>query len=103
MTTRAKGRPPIPEADRDEAARLIWAGYMDFLLGGPPPGEEAADPKAFAGRHAAGKAALAHLDQLYKLAGGPGGEAAAGRRGGGGERPPERRARRDGIARRGGG
>lgn len=70
MTTRTKGRPPIPEADRDEAARLIWDGYLNFLIGGPAPGEEA-EPKAFANRHAAGKAALAHLDQLYKVAGGP--------------------------------
>ena len=77
MTTRAKGgRPPIPESDRDEAARLIWDGYMNFLIGGPAPGEET-DPKAFAGRHAAGKAALTHLDQLYKTAGGPTGDGAA--------------------------
>ncbi len=79
MTTRTKGRPPIPEADRDEAARLIWDSYMNFLIGGPAPGEET-DPKLFAGRHGAGKAALAHLDLLYKTAGGPapGEDAAAG-------------------------
>ena len=72
MTTRPKRKPPISDADRDEAARLIWGSYMDFLIGGPAPGEEA-EPKAFANRHAAGKAALAHLDQLYKVAGGRGG------------------------------
>lgn len=76
MTNRTKGRPPIPEADRDEAARLIWDGYLNFLIGGPAPGEET-DPKLFAGRHAAGKAALTHLDQLYKTAGGPTGDGAA--------------------------
>lgn len=76
MTTRTKGRPPIPEADRDEAARLIWDGYLNFLIGGPAPGEET-EPKAFANRHAAGKAALAHLDQLYKTARGAGGDDAA--------------------------
>jgi hypothetical protein len=69
MTTRTKRKPPIPEADRDEAARLILSEYFDFLLGGPPPGE-GADPKAFAGRHGAAKAALSHLEQLFKTAGG---------------------------------
>lgn len=83
MTTRTKRRPPISKADRDEAAKLIWDGYLGFLLGGPPSGEEA-DPKAFAARHAAGKAALAHLDQLYRVAGGPG-EDEAGADGGLGE------------------
>lgn len=81
MTTRTKGRPPIPEADRDEAARIIWDGYINFLLGGPAPGEEP-DPKLFAGRHAAGKAALSHLDQLYKVTGGAAGEEAARESGG---------------------
>ena len=69
MTTRTKRKPPIPEADRDEAARLILSEYFDFLLTGPKPGEEG-DNKAVASRHATGKGILAHLDQLFKTAGG---------------------------------
>ena len=82
MTTRTKRKPPIPEADRDEAARLILSEYFDFLLGGPPPGE-GADPKTFAGRHAAAKAALSHLEQLFKTAGGTDEEAGAAEAAGG--------------------
>ena len=74
MKTRRK--PPIPEADRDEAARLILAEYFDFLLSGLKPGEEG-DSKAVASRHATGKGILAHLDQLFKTAGGTDGEAGA--------------------------
>lgn len=74
---RTKRKPPISDADRDEAAKLILAEYFDFLLGGPPPGEGAADSKAVAGRHAAGKGILAHLEQLFKTAGGADGEAGA--------------------------
>lgn len=81
MTTRTKRKPPMTEADRDDAARLIMDDYLGFLLGGPRPGEEG-DPKAFASRHTAAKAALAHLDQLMKVAGGTdeeaGGAEAAG-------------------------
>ncbi len=72
MTTRAKRTPPpLTEADRAAVARLILDDYRRFLS------DPDADPKAFAARHAAGKAALAHLDQLMKM-GGPGEEAAAG-------------------------
>ena len=75
MTTRPKCKPPIPEADRDEAARLILAEYFDFLLSGLKPGEEG-DNKAVASRHATGKGILAHLDQLFKTAGGSDADAA---------------------------
>jgi hypothetical protein len=62
-------KPPISDAEREEAARLIMAEYFGFLRGGPPPGE-GADAKAVAGRHAAGKGILAHLEQLFRTAGG---------------------------------
>jgi hypothetical protein len=74
MTTRTRRKPPLSECDRDEAAKLILGEYFDFLLGGPPPGEKA-DAKAVAARHAAGKGILAHLEQLFKTAGGPDTEA----------------------------
>lgn len=76
MTTRTKRNPAIPESDRDEAAKLILAEYFDFLLGGPPPGEKA-DSKAVAARHATGKGILAHLEQLFKTAGGSDADACA--------------------------
>ena len=79
---RTRRKPAIPDADRDEAARLILAEYFEFLRGGPTPGEKA-DPKAAAGRHAAGKGILAHLDQLFKTAGGADGEADAAEAAGG--------------------
>ena len=71
MTTRTKRTPPLADADRDAVAQLILDDYRRFLS------DPDADSKAFAARHAAGKAALAHLDQLMKL-GAPGEEAAAG-------------------------
>ncbi len=52
----------MADADRAAAARLILDDYRGFLSAG-----DAADAKAFAARHAAGKAALTHLDQLMKL------------------------------------
>ena len=70
MTTRAKRTPPpLADADRATVAQLILDDYRRFLS------DPDADSKAFAARHAAGKAALAHLDQLMKV-GGPGEEAA---------------------------
>ncbi len=44
----------------------VAADYLGFLRAGR--GEEMEDAKAFAARHAAAKAALAHLEQLIKLA-----------------------------------
>ena len=64
MTTRAKRTPPpLADADRAAVARLILDDYRRFLS------DPDADSKAFAARHAAGKAALAHLDQLMKVGG----------------------------------
>ena len=71
MTTRTKRPPPLTDADRAAVARLIVEDYRRFLS------DPDADPKAFAARHAACKAALAHLDQIMKT-GGPGEEATAG-------------------------
>jgi hypothetical protein len=61
-----KRRLPI-EIDVAAAARLVLASYLDFL-GRPVPEEEKGDSKAFAARHAAARSALAHLEQLEKLA-----------------------------------
>ena len=72
--TRTKRRPPIPEAERHEAARIIWGEYFNFVLSGLNPGEEG-DTKLVGARHATGKAILAHLDQLWKQGGSEEGEA----------------------------
>ncbi len=69
----AKRRLPI-EVDVAAAARLVLASYLDFL-GRPVPEEEKGDSKAFAGRHAAARSALAHLEQIEKRAEGSGDEA----------------------------
>jgi hypothetical protein len=61
-----KRRLPI-EIGVAAAARLVLASYLDFL-GRPVPEEEKGDSKAFAARHAAARSALAHLEQLEKLA-----------------------------------
>ena len=74
--TRTKRKPPMTEAEREDAARLIKGEYFDFLLSGPKPGEEG-DAKAVGARHATGKSILAHLDQLWK-SGGPGEDEAGG-------------------------
>ena len=75
--TRAKGKPPVPEAERHEAARIIWGEYFNFILAGLDPGE-AGDSKLVGARHTTGKVILAHLDQLWKQGGGAGEDAAAG-------------------------
>ncbi len=75
MMTRPRrgGRQPplaLAEAERAAVARMILEDYRGFLAAG-----DAADAKAFTARHAAGKAALADLDQLLKLGtGAPPGE-----------------------------
>ncbi len=64
-----KRRPPtLDEAQVAAAARGILDDYQRFLASAPADGE-AGDSKAFAARHAAARSALAHLDQLMKLAG----------------------------------
>jgi hypothetical protein len=65
MTTKRK---PKIDTDIPAAVKLILDDYQAFLAGGPHAQEDGAT-KAFAARHAAARAALAHLEQLLKLAG----------------------------------
>jgi hypothetical protein len=96
---KSRPRPSMADADFAIAQRLILDDYNRFLTALPRAGEDAADPKAFAGRHTAARAALAHLEQLQKLVcGGGGDESAAGE-----VAVQLDAARRDGVARRGGG
>lgn len=76
-----KRKPPIPEAELQEAARIIWGEYFNFLLSGLKPGEEG-EIKAVSARHTTGKVILAHLDQLWKQ-GAPGEDAACAEAGDG--------------------
>ncbi len=57
--------------DLDQAIRQVVEEYRGFLAALPPGGEPPPneDPKAFAARHAAARAALAHLELLLRLAG----------------------------------
>ncbi len=72
-------RPPetLPEAAREELAAAmlkVAEDYRSFVAHGPAPGTHD-DAKAFAAHHAAAKSALAHLEQLLKLARAQGGGA----------------------------
>ena len=49
------------------ALAMVAESYLRFLHAGPDPGT-GDDTKAFAGHHAACRAALAHLEHLLKLA-----------------------------------
>ena len=69
MTTKPERNTHWSDADRAVLARLIVDDYRRFLA------DPDADAKAFAARHAAGKGALAHYDQLIKTSGGRGEEA----------------------------
>ena len=60
----APKRRPRGDADLPAAARLILQDYQDFVAG---PADDA-ESKLFAARHAAARAALAHLEQVLKLA-----------------------------------
>jgi hypothetical protein len=60
----APKRKPRGDADFPTAARLILQDYQDFVAGAADDGES----KLFAARHAAARAALAHLEQVLKLA-----------------------------------
>ena len=51
-------------ADFPAVAKLLLADYQDFVAGGA----DDSVTKVFAARHAAGRAALSHLEQLIKLA-----------------------------------
>lgn len=48
------------------AANSVWDEYQQFLARTQAPG--GAEAKAFAGRHAAARSALGHLEHLLKLA-----------------------------------
>jgi hypothetical protein len=51
------------DADLTEAAQLVLEEYRSFLQG-----DTEEDAKAFGARHAAARAALAHLEHVLKLA-----------------------------------
>ncbi|HYZ31012.1 MAG TPA: hypothetical protein VE684_01875 [Crenalkalicoccus sp.] len=70
---RKRARPTISEAELAAAVEQVLADYRGFLAG-TPPGADAGDAKAFATRHAAARSALAHLEQLLKIAGETGSE-----------------------------
>ena len=59
---RARRNAPL-DADLTEAARLVLEEYRSFLQG-----DTEEDAKAFGARHAAARAALAHLEHVLKLA-----------------------------------
>lgn len=59
--------PPIDAATSERAVGLILKDYLGFLA--VPAGP--AEAKEFQVRHAAGRAALAHLEQVLKLSGVP--------------------------------
>jgi hypothetical protein len=65
---RRRARPPLESTDFAAAARRVLADYEGFVAASAEAGD-AADARAFAARHAAARAALAHLEQLLKLAG----------------------------------
>jgi hypothetical protein len=69
----AARRKPRVVADFVGAVELVLADYRRFvgLCAGEP---DEAMVKAFAARHAAGRACLAHAEQLLKLAADAGGE-----------------------------
>lgn len=62
-----KGITPILVGGLEGAVLRVAEDYSTFIARGPAPGSHD-DTKAFATHHAAGKAALAHLEQLLKLA-----------------------------------
>lgn len=71
---KSRRKPSMADADYAIAERLILDDYNRFLTALPKLGEDATDPKAFAGRHTAARTALAHLAQLQSVARGEGGE-----------------------------
>ena len=58
-------RPRANTPNLAEALPNVTESYMKFVA----DSDHDADPKAFAARHSAAKTALAHLEQLMKLAG----------------------------------
>ena len=57
----------LPPEELRAAIRRVVADYGAFVAREPMPGAHE-DPKGFAAHHAAAKTALAHLEQLLKLA-----------------------------------
>jgi hypothetical protein len=62
-----KGIPPVLAAELETAAMRVAEDYGAFIARGPAPGTHD-DAKAFAAHHAAAKSALAHLEQVLKIA-----------------------------------
>jgi hypothetical protein len=62
------------DVDFPSVAKLILQDYQSFVAHAAEAPDDAIT-KAFAARHAAGRGALAHLEQLLKLAGDTVGEA----------------------------
>jgi len=67
-------RPPGVNVKLADAVAEVTADYLGFLRASRT--NEPEDAKAFAARHAAAKAALAHIEQILKLASGSEEEAA---------------------------
>ena len=65
MAARPRRKPLAPDFDPSRAVTLILADYDEYLL--RSLGEAPGDPKAFGGRHAAGRAALTHLEHVLKV------------------------------------
>jgi hypothetical protein len=66
MAARPRRRAIYPGFDVARAVLLIITDWEDFLS--RAQGEEPGDSKAFAGRHAAGRAALTHAEHVMKIA-----------------------------------
>lgn len=62
-------RPPLPREALAAAMTRVAEDYAVFVAAAPR-GEELTDPKAFAARQAAARAALAHIAELAELAAG---------------------------------
>ena len=60
-------KPKALDPDLADAVPTVTADYMKFLR--EIRDEHESDPKLFAARHSAAKTALAHIEQLMKLAG----------------------------------
>ncbi|UPY36611.1 hypothetical protein [Sediminicoccus sp. KRV36] len=58
-------KPRVADGKLADALPSVTEAYMKFVA----DTEHDADPKAFAARHSAAKTALAHIEQLMKLAG----------------------------------
>ena len=75
MAPRPRRRVLAPDFDAGHAVSRILAGYTRFLA--RCEAEEPGDPKGFLGQHAAGRAALAHVEQVMKVGAMVGGDDAA--------------------------